>query len=106
MPWFAPIFGKLFKLSEIVVVPKPSGEEQQIPEEYQITEDKINRNVHQTYKAKAKKLITHLKDYTCATWKNNEGMVVDGKSVPDTKITVLVNDILCKARHEIDPVEK
>ena len=31
-------------------------------------------------------------------------MIVDGKSVPDTNITVLVNDILRKARHEIDPV--
>ena len=31
-------------------------------------------------------------------------MVVDGKSVPDTNITVLVNDILRKARHEIDLV--
>ena len=30
-------------------------------------------------------------------------MVVDGKSVPDTNITVLVNDILRKAQHEIDP---
>ena len=31
-------------------------------------------------------------------------MVVDGKSLPHTNITVLVNDILRKARHEIDPV--
>ena len=31
-------------------------------------------------------------------------MVVDGKNVPDTNIAVLVNDILRKARHEIDPV--
>ena len=30
MPWFAPIFGKLFKLSENVVVSKPPGEEQHI----------------------------------------------------------------------------
>ena len=33
-------------------------------------------------------------------------MVVDGKSVPDTNIIVLVNDILRKARFEIDPVER
>ena len=38
------------------------------------------------------------------TWNNNGEMVVDGKSVPDTNITVLVNDILRKARHKIDPV--
>ena len=31
-------------------------------------------------------------------------MAVDGKSVPDTNITILVNDILRKAWHEIDPV--
>ena len=31
-------------------------------------------------------------------------MIVDDKSVPDTNITVLVNDILREARHEIDPV--
>ena len=31
-------------------------------------------------------------------------MFVDGKNVTDTNITVLVNDILRKARHEIDPV--
>ena len=31
-------------------------------------------------------------------------MVVDGKSVPATNITVLVNDVLRKAGHEIDPV--
>ena len=104
MPWFAPIFGTLFKLSENVVVSNPPGEKQKISEEYQITEDKIMRNVPRTYQAKAKKLITHLKDYTGVTWNNNREMVVDGKSVPDTNITVLVNDILRKARHEIDPV--
>ena len=31
-------------------------------------------------------------------------MVVDGKSVPHTNITILINEILRKARHEIDPV--
>ena len=45
MPWFAPIFGKLFKLSENFVVSNPPGEEQKIPKEYRITEDKIIRNV-------------------------------------------------------------
>ena len=55
MVWFAPIFGKLFKLSENVAVSNPPGEEQKIPEKYQITEDKIIRNVPKTYQAKAKK---------------------------------------------------
>ena len=96
MSWFAPIFGKLFKLSENLVISNPPGEEQKIPEEYQITEDKIIRNVPKTYQAKAKKLIAHLKDYTRVTWNNNREMVVDGKSVTDTSITVLVNDILRK----------
>ena len=52
MPWFTPIFGKLFKLSENVVVSNPPGEEQQIPEEYQITEDKIIRKVPKHIKLK------------------------------------------------------
>ena len=38
------------------------------------------------------------------TWNNNREMVVDDKSVPGTNITVLVNDVLRKAQHEIDPV--
>ena len=49
MSWFVPIFSKLFKLSENVVVSKPPGEEQKIAEEYQITEDKIIRNVPKPY---------------------------------------------------------
>ena len=101
MPWFAPILDKLFKLSENVVV--STGEDQKIPEEYQITEDKIIRNVPKTYQAKAKNLIAHLKPYTGVTRNNNGEMVVDGKSVHDTNITVLVNYILRKARHEIYP---
>ena len=104
IPWFASILGKLFKPSENVVISNAPGEEQKIPEEYQITEDKIIRNVPKTYQAKAKKLISHFKDYTDTTWNNKGGMVVDGNIVPDTNITVLVNDILRKARHEIDPV--
>ena len=57
-----------------------------------------------TYQAKAKKLMANLKDYTRVTWNNNGEMVVGGKRVPDTNITILVNDILRKARHEIDSV--
>ena len=31
-------------------------------------------------------------------------MVVDGKTLPGSNITVLVNDITRKAKHEVDPV--
>ena len=31
-------------------------------------------------------------------------MVIDGKTLPGTNITVLVNDIIRKAKHEVDPV--
>ena len=41
---------------------------------------------------------------TNITWNVNGEMVLDDKSVPGTYITVHVNDILRKARHEIDPV--
>ena len=33
-------------------------------------------------------------------------MVIDGKSVRDTNLTVLVKDISRKVRHEIDPVAR
>ena len=45
MPWFASILGKLFKLSENVVVSNSPSEEQKITEERQISEDKIICNV-------------------------------------------------------------
>ena len=41
MPWFGPIFGKLFKLTENVVVSNPPGEQQQIPEEYQLLKTRL-----------------------------------------------------------------
>ena len=31
-------------------------------------------------------------------------MVIDGKNLPGSNITVLVNDIIGKAKHEVDPV--
>ena len=48
---FLPIFGELFELIENVVISNPPGEEQKIAEKYQITEDKIIRNVPKTYQA-------------------------------------------------------
>ena len=33
-------------------------------------------------------------------------MVVDGKTLPGSNISVLVNDIIRKAKHEVDPVER
>ena len=31
-------------------------------------------------------------------------MVVDGKTLPGSNISVLVNDIIRKAKHEVDPI--
>ena len=31
-------------------------------------------------------------------------MIVDGKTLPGSNISVLVNDIIRKAKHEVDPV--
>ena len=33
-------------------------------------------------------------------------MVVDGKTLPGTNISVLANDIIRKAKHEVDPVRR
>ena len=33
-------------------------------------------------------------------------MIVDGKTLPGSHITVLVNDIIRKAKHEVDPVRR
>ena len=58
-----------------------------------------------TYQARAKKkLIGHLKDYTGVIWNVKSEMVIDGKTFPGYNITVLVNDIIRKAKHEVDPV--
>ena len=57
-----------------------------------------------TYQARAKKLIGHLRDYTGVSWNAKGEMVVDGKTLPGSNISVLVNDIIRKAKHEVDPV--
>ena len=57
-----------------------------------------------TYQARAQKLIGHLKDYTGVSWNAKGEMVIDGKTLPGSNITVLVNDIIRKAKHEVDPV--
>ena len=57
-----------------------------------------------TYQARAKKIIGHLKDYTGVSWHAKGEMVIDGKTLPRSNITVLVNDIIRKAKHEVDPV--
>ena len=46
----------------------------------------------------------HLKDNTGVSWNAKGEMVVDGKTVPGSNISVLVNDIIRKAKHEVDPV--
>ena len=59
-----------------------------------------------TYQARAKKLIGRLKDYTGVSGNANGEMVVDGKTLPGSNISVLVNDIIRKAKYEVDPVER
>ena len=59
-----------------------------------------------TYQARAKKLIGHLKDYTGVIWNANGEMVVDGKTLSGSNISVLINDIIRKVKHEVDPVER
>ena len=53
-----------------------------------------------------KKLIEHRKDYTSVSWNAKGEMVVDGKILPGSNISVLVNDIIRKAKHEVDQVER
>ena len=100
MPWFAPVLGKLFKMGETAVITPPASVEEKEAEE--MTEDRII-NLPKAYQVRAKKLIGHLKDYTGVSWKAKGEMVVDGKTLPGSKISVLVNDIIMKVNHEVDP---
>ena len=55
-----------------------------------MTEDRIVKNVPKTYQAWAKKLIGHLKDYMGVSWNAKDEMVVDGKTLAGSNISVLV----------------
>ena len=101
MPWFAPVLGKLFKMGETAVVTPPPDIEEKEAEK--MTDDRIVKNVPRTYQAIAKKLIGRLKDYTGVSWNAEGEMVIDGKTLPGSNITVLVNDIIRKTKHEVDP---
>ena len=61
------------------------------------------KSVPRTYQARAKKLIRHLKDYTGVSWNAKGEMVIDGETLPGYNITVLVNDMIRKAKYEVDP---
>ena len=102
MAWFAPVLGKLFKMGETAVITPPTGVEQK--EAQKMTEDRIIKNVPKAYQVRAKKFIGHLKDYTGVSWNAKGEMVVDGKTLSGSNISVLVNDIIRKAKHEVDPV--
>ena len=102
MPLFAPVLGKLFKMGETALITPPHVVEEK--EAGKMTEDRIVKNVPRTYQARAKKLIGHLKDYMGVSWTAKGEMVVDGKTLPGSNITVLVNDIIRKAKHQVDPV--
>ena len=69
-----------------------------------MTEDSIVKNVPRTYQARAKKLIWHLKDDTGVSWNAKGEMVIDGKTLPGSNISVLVIDMIRKAKYEVDPV--
>ena len=69
-----------------------------------MTEDRIIKNVTKAYQIRAKRLIGHLRDYIAVSWNVKGGMVVDGKTLPGSNISVLVNDIIRKAKHGVDPV--
>ena len=102
MLWFAPVLGTLFKMSETTVItPQPDIEEK---EAEKMTEDRFVKNVPRTYQAREKKLIGEIKDYTGVSWNVKDEMVIDGKTLSGSNITVLVNDIIRKAKHEVDPV--
>ena len=68
------------------------------------TEDRIIKNAPKAYQVRPKKLIGHIKDYTGVRWNAKGEMVVDGKSLPGSNFSVLINDIIRKAKHEVDPV--
>ena len=86
-----------------VITPSPNVEEK---ETEKMTEDLIVKNLPRTYQALAKKLIGHQTDYTGVSWNTKGEMVVDRKTLPGSNISVLVNDIIRKAKHEVDPVGK
>ena len=69
-----------------------------------MTEYRIIKNVPKAYQVRAKRLIGHLKDYTAVSWNAKGEMVVDRKTLPGSNISVLVNDKIKKAKHEVDPV--
>ena len=69
-----------------------------------MTEDRIVKSVPRTYQARVKKLIEHLKDYMSISWNADCEMIVHGQTLPGSNISVLVNDIIRNAKHEVDPV--
>ena len=97
---FASVLGKLFKIGETAVITSPAGVEEKEAEN--MTEDRIIKNVSKAYVVRAKKLIGHLKNYTGVSWNANGEMAVDGKTLPSSNISVLVNDIIRIAKHEVD----
>ena len=102
MRWFATVLGTLFKMGETAVITPPPDVEENEAEK--MTDDRIVKNLPRTYQARAKKLIGYLKDYTSVSWYAKGEMVIDRKTLPGSNITVLVNDIIRKAKHGVDPV--
>ena len=89
-------------MGETAVITFPASVQEKEPEK--MTEDRITKHVPKVYQVRAKTLIGHLKDYTGLSQNANSEMVVDGKTLPGSNISVFVNDIIRKAKHEVDPV--
>ena len=89
-------------MGETAVITPPASVEEKEAEK--MTEDRITKNVPKAYQVRAKRLIGHLKDYTGVSWNAQGEMVVDGKTFPGSNNSVLVNDIIRKDKHEVDPV--
>ena len=89
-------------MGETAVITPPAGVEEKEAEK--MTVDRIIKNIRKPYQVKAKRLIGHLKDYTLVSWNAQGEMVVDGKTLMGSNISILVNDIIRKAKHEVDPV--
>ena len=89
-------------MGETAVITPPSDIEEKKAEK--MTDDRIVKKTPRIYQARANKLIGHLKDYTGVNWNAKGEMVIDEQTLKGSNITVLVNDIIRKAKHEVDPV--
>ena len=79
-------------MGETAVITPPASVEEKEAEK--MREYRIIKNVPKAYQVRATRLIGHIKDYTGVSWNAKGEMVVDGKTLPGSNISVLVNDII------------